>query len=123
MHQTLWSFDVLDRAPKSRFARKEHGAYLSPTQFKSTIRSTTTPPLGYSGLRPQMERQPVTETMPSGFFSRCEKGARLKINVFDRAGPGHEATFQLAGLDAVRKRIAVPCKWATAADKMSSGKR
>jgi len=36
---------------------------------------------------------------------------------------GHEATFQLAGLDAVRKRIAVPCKWATAADKISSGKR
>jgi hypothetical protein len=58
-----------------------------------------------------------------GFFQSLPEGARLKINVFDRAGPGHEATFQLAGLDAVRKRIAVPCKWATAADKMSSGKR
>jgi hypothetical protein len=58
-----------------------------------------------------------------GFFQSLPEGARLKINVLDGAGPGHEATFQLAGLDAVRKRIAVPCKWATAADKMSSGKR
>jgi hypothetical protein len=58
-----------------------------------------------------------------GFLQSLPEGARLKINVLDRAGPGHEATFQLDGLDAVRKRIAVPCKWATAADKMSSGKR
>ena len=58
-----------------------------------------------------------------GFFQSLPEGARLKINVLDGAGPGHEATFQLAGLDAIRKRIAVPCKWATAADKMSSGKR
>jgi hypothetical protein len=58
-----------------------------------------------------------------GFLQSLPEGARLKINVLDRAGAGHEATFQLAGLDAVRKRIAVPCKWATAADKISSGKR
>jgi hypothetical protein len=58
-----------------------------------------------------------------GFLQSLPEGARLKINVLDRAGAGHEATFQLAGLDAVRKRIAVPCKWTTAADKMSSGKR
>ncbi len=58
-----------------------------------------------------------------GFLQSLPEGARLKINVLDRAGPGHEATFQLAGLDAIRKRIAVPCKWTTAADKMSSGKR
>jgi Type VI secretion system VasI, EvfG, VC_A0118 len=58
-----------------------------------------------------------------GFLQSLPEGARLKINVLDRAGAGHEATFQLAGLDAVRKRIAVPCKWTTAADKMSSGKQ
>jgi hypothetical protein len=58
-----------------------------------------------------------------GLLQSLPEGARLKINVLDRAGAGHEATFQLAGLDAVRKRIAVPCKWATAADKISSGKR
>jgi hypothetical protein len=58
-----------------------------------------------------------------GFFQSLPEGARLKINVLDSAGSGHEATFQLAGLDAVRKRMAVPCKWVTVADKMSSGKR
>ena len=57
-----------------------------------------------------------------GFLQSLPEGARLKIKVLDRAGPGHEATFQLAGLDAVRKKIAAPCKWSTA-DKMSSGAR
>jgi hypothetical protein len=57
-----------------------------------------------------------------GFLQSLPEGARLKIKVLDRAGPGPEATFQLAGLDAVRKKIAVPCKWSTA-DKMSSGAR
>jgi hypothetical protein len=51
------------------------------------------------------------------------EGARLKINVFDGPGPGHGATFQLTGLDAIRKKIAVACKWPPMADKMSSGKR
>jgi hypothetical protein len=58
-----------------------------------------------------------------GLLQSLPEGARLKINVVDRAGAGHESTFQLAGLDAVRKRIAVPCKWAAAADKILSGKR
>jgi hypothetical protein len=58
-----------------------------------------------------------------GFLQSLPEGARLKVNVLDRAGAGHEAMFQLAGLDAVRKRIAVPCKWAAAADRISSGKR
>ena len=57
-----------------------------------------------------------------GFLQSLPEGARLKIKVLDKAGPGHEATFQLAGLDAVRKKIAAPCKWSTA-DKMSSGAR
>jgi hypothetical protein len=57
-----------------------------------------------------------------GFLQSLPEGARLKITVLDRAGPGHEATFQLVGLDAVRKKLAAPCKWSTA-DKMSSGAR
>jgi hypothetical protein len=51
------------------------------------------------------------------------EGARLKINVLDGPGPGHDATFQLIGLDAIRRRIAVACKWPPVADKLSSGKR
>jgi hypothetical protein len=57
-----------------------------------------------------------------GFLQSLPEGARLKIKVLDRVGSGHDATFQLAGLDAVRKQIAAPCKWSTA-DKMSSGAR
>jgi hypothetical protein len=51
------------------------------------------------------------------------EGARLKINVLDGPGPGHDATFQLTGLDAIRKKIALACKWPPIEDKMSSGKR
>jgi hypothetical protein len=51
------------------------------------------------------------------------EGAALKISVFDRPGPGNEATFQLAGLDAVRKKIAFACKWPPTAGTLSSGKR
>jgi hypothetical protein len=51
------------------------------------------------------------------------EGARLKISVFDRQALGQEATFQLTGLDSVRKKIGLACKWPSTADKMSSGKR
>jgi len=57
-----------------------------------------------------------------GFLQSLPEDARLRIKVLDGAGPGHEAAFQLAGLDAILKRIAAPCKW-PAADKMSLGKR
>jgi hypothetical protein len=58
----------------------------------------------------------------AGFLQSLPEGARLKIKVLDGTGPGHEATFQLAGLDAVLKKIAEPCRW-SAADKMSLGNR
>jgi Type VI secretion system VasI, EvfG, VC_A0118 len=51
------------------------------------------------------------------------EGARLKISVFNGQGPGQEATFQLTGLDSVRKKIGLACKWPPTADKMSLGKR
>ena len=51
------------------------------------------------------------------------EGARLKISVFDRQGPGQEAKFQLTGLDSVWKKIGLACKWPPTAETMSSGKR
>jgi hypothetical protein len=51
------------------------------------------------------------------------EGARLKISVFDGRGRGQEATFQLAGLDSVREKIGLACKWPPTADKISSGRR
>ncbi len=58
-----------------------------------------------------------------GLLRSLPEGARLKISVFDRQGLGQEATFQLTGLDSVRKKIGLACKWPPTADKMSSGKR
>jgi hypothetical protein len=58
-----------------------------------------------------------------GFLRSLPEGTRLKIKVFDGPGPGHDATFELTGLDAIRKKIAVACKWAPTADKTSLGKR
>ena len=54
-----------------------------------------------------------------GFLRSLPEGARLKISVFDRQGLGQEATFQLTGLDSVRKKIGLACKWPSTADKMS----
>jgi hypothetical protein len=58
-----------------------------------------------------------------GLLQSLPDGARLKISVLDEPGPSHEATFQLTGLDAVREKIAVACKWPPAANKVSSEKR
>jgi hypothetical protein len=58
-----------------------------------------------------------------GLLQSLPEGARLKINVFDGPGPSHEATFQLVGLDVVREKIAMACKWMPIANKMSLGKR
>jgi len=46
-----------------------------------------------------------------GLLRSLPEGAQLKISVFDRHGLGQEATFQLAGLASIRKRIGLACKW------------
>jgi hypothetical protein len=56
-----------------------------------------------------------------GLLRSLPENARLKISVFDRQGLGQEATFQLTGLDSVRKKIGLACKWPPTADKMSLG--
>lgn len=37
-------------------------------------------------------------------------GARLTIDLFDSSGAGHDAMFQLTGLDAIRRKIETACK-------------
>jgi hypothetical protein len=59
---------------------------------------------------------------PVGLLQALPEGARLKINVLDGPDPS-EATFPLAGLDAVREKIAAACKWPPVANTMSSEKR
>ena len=46
-----------------------------------------------------------------GLLQSLPEGALLKISVLDRQVLGQEATFQLIGLDSVRKRIGLACKW------------
>jgi hypothetical protein len=58
-----------------------------------------------------------------GLLQSLPEGARLKINVIDGPDPSGGATFQLAGLDAVREKIAAACKWEPATSKVSSEKR
>ncbi len=60
---------------------------------------------------------------PVSFLQSLPDGARLKINVADRASSSHEATFQIDGWDVVRNKIGTACKWARTTDKTSSGKR
>ena len=58
-----------------------------------------------------------------GLLQSLPEGAQLKINVLDGPGPGHQATFQLAGWDVVRAKIAMACKWTPIANKMTSEQR
>jgi hypothetical protein len=51
-----------------------------------------------------------------------DKG-RITVSVSDWQGPSHEATFQLAGLDAIRQKIGAACKWASATDRISPAGR
>jgi hypothetical protein len=60
---------------------------------------------------------------PVGLLRSLPEAARLKINVLDEPDPSHEATFPLAGLDAVRGKIAAACKWPPVANTMPSEKR
>jgi hypothetical protein len=60
---------------------------------------------------------------PISFLQSLPNGARLKINVADRASSSHEAMFQIDGWDVVRNKIGTACKWARTTDKTSSGKR
>ena len=57
-----------------------------------------------------------------GLLRSLPEGARLKI-VFDGPGLGQEATFQLTGLDSVRKKIGLACKWPSTPEKSHRGKQ
>ena len=45
------------------------------------------------------------------FLRSLPDQGRISISVYDWQGPAHEATFQLSGLEDVRRRIAAACKW------------
>jgi len=57
----------------------------------------------------------------SNLLQSLPEAARLKISIFDGADSGRDTSFQLNGLDAVRKKLGTVCKW-TPANRISSGK-
>jgi hypothetical protein len=58
---------------------------------------------------------------PVALLRSLPEGTRLTINVPDGANARNEATFLLAGWEAVRKRIGTTCKWPKANAQASSG--
>ena len=60
---------------------------------------------------------------PIGLLSSLPEDARLKITVTDRSAASHEATFQLAGWNAIRKKVGTACKWAQATSRALTDKR
>jgi hypothetical protein len=53
----------------------------------------------------------------SRFLRSLPNGRRIIINVTDGQGMAHEASFQLAGLDAIRQKISAACKWMPATEE------
>jgi hypothetical protein len=45
------------------------------------------------------------------FLRSLPERGRITFRVYDWQGPAHDATFQFAGLDDVRRKIAEACKW------------
>src|SRR6516164_8386749 len=50
------------------------------------------------------------------FLRSLPDGGRIVISMTDARGMAHEASFQLAGVDVIRQKIAADCKW-TPADR------
>jgi hypothetical protein len=46
------------------------------------------------------------------FLRSLPDGGGIIVSVSDRQGAAHEASFQLNGLNAIRRKIAAACKWA-----------
>jgi hypothetical protein len=59
----------------------------------------------------------------AGLLRSLPEGTKFKINVPDKPGFAQESTFQLNGLDIVRKKIAAACKWAPTQDALSTRNR
>ncbi len=128
----LGSATVLPEKPAAVSPDRPARAVDSPSKPTDTnwIVSETTSPVDYAPLTVRLAWTASADGKTAsykdnaiGFLQSLPEGGRLKISVLDGPGPSHEETFQLAGLDAVREKIAVACKWAPPANKMTSEKR
>jgi hypothetical protein len=62
-------------------------------------------------------RTAIYKDDPIKLLRSLPEGARLKIDVLDGTNPVPEASFELAGLEAVREKLAAACKWPPVAKK------
>ena len=65
----------------------------------------------------------IYEDDPVALLQSIPEGARLRLGVGDSKGARHIATYQLFGLDAVRKKVASACAWPPSSAQASSEKR
>jgi hypothetical protein len=121
MRRILLLFAAVDCAPNSRFADlsfRHSGAGDVQVGYQvndqSSVKSQWVAAMDGKTATYKDDAIALLRSLP--------EAAKLTINVSDGPGPGHEATFQLNGLDAIRKKIAAACKWSAAADKVSSKK-
>jgi hypothetical protein len=57
------------------------------------------------------------------FLRSLPDGGRIMVSVSDSQGTAHAASFQLTGLDVIRQKIAVACKWTPAPDRVAPAGR
>ncbi len=60
---------------------------------------------------------------PVELLRSIPEGASLKVSVVDKGNVRRDATFRLAGLSAVRQRVAAACKWTPATARTSFKER
>ena len=60
---------------------------------------------------------------PVALLQSIPDGAQWRLGIGDSKGARHMATYQLSGLDAVRKRVASTCPWPSPSVQASSGTR
>jgi hypothetical protein len=65
----------------------------------------------------------IYEDDPVALLQSIPDEARLRLGVGDSKGARHIATYQLVGLDAVRKKIASACAWPPFSAQASAEKR
>jgi hypothetical protein len=57
---------------------------------------------------------------PVALLQSIPEGARLRLGLGDSKGARHMATYQLFGLDVVRKKVANACAWPPSSAQASS---
>jgi hypothetical protein len=65
----------------------------------------------------------IYEDDPVALLQSIPDEARLRLGVGDSKGARHIATYQLVGLDAVRKKVASACAWPPSSTQASAEKR